>query len=96
MIKLEGLIKRLETSKDGNTDCLIDVDKDLEYMKQWTTDHKEDIQPFRQACYEIKNMDKFAKEKTKTELKKQLYVQQRSQEKIPKTHAWVFTSLHFE
>lgn len=29
------LIKRLEMSKDGTTDCLIDEDKDLEYIKQW-------------------------------------------------------------
>lgn len=70
------LIKRLETSKDGTTDCLIDADK--EYIKQWTADHKEDIQLFRHARHQIKQkIDDFVKEETRTELEKQLYVQQK-------------------
>ena len=41
------LIKHLEKSKDVTADYLMETDKDLEYIKQWTMDHKEDISPFR-------------------------------------------------
>ena len=79
------LIKRLEMSKDGTSDCLIDADKDLEYIKQWNADHKEDLQPFRHARYQIKQkIDEFAKEKTRLELEKQLYVQQKVSEEQTK------------
>ena len=36
------LIKRLEKSKYTTADYMMDSDKDLEYIKQWTMDHKED------------------------------------------------------
>ena len=65
-IQIGELIKRLETAKDGTTDCLIVEDKDVEYIKQWTADHKEDLKPFRQARYQIKQ-----KKSTKLQKKKQ-------------------------
>ena len=75
------LIQRLERSRDGTTDYLIEMDKDLEYIKQWTADNKEVIQPFRDARHQIKKrMDEFAEEETQVELKKQLYVQQKVSE----------------
>ena len=36
------LIKRLEKLKCTTADYMMDSDRDLEYIKQWTTDHKED------------------------------------------------------
>ena len=41
-------------------------------------DHKEAIQPFRDAHYQNKNrMEEFSKQETQAELDKQLYVQQK-------------------
>ena len=83
--QIGGLIKRLELSKDGTTDYLIDMGKDLEYIKQWTADHKEAIQRFRDARYQIKKrMDEFSKQETQAELEKQLYVQQKVSEEQTK------------
>lgn len=48
------LIKRLEKSKDATADYLMETDKDLEYIRQWTMDHKEDISPFRKVRDQIK------------------------------------------
>jgi len=77
-----GLIKRLEILKDGTTDYLIDTGKDLEYIKQWTADHKEAIKPFRDARYQIaKRMEEFPKQE---DFDKQLYVQQKVSEKQTK------------
>ena len=83
--QIGGLIKRLETSKDGTTDYLIDADKDLEYIKQWTANHKKDLEPFRDARHQIKKkIDEYLKEETETELKKQLFVQQKVSEEQTK------------
>lgn len=83
--QIRGLIKRLELSKDGTIDYLVDTDKDLEYIKQCTADHKEAMQPFRDARYQIKKwMDEFSKEETQAELDKQLYVQQKVSEEQTK------------
>ena len=48
-------------------------------------DHKETIQPFRDARYQIKKrMEEFSKQKKKAELDKQLYVQQKVSEEQTK------------
>ena len=49
------LIKRLEKSKDATADYLMETDKDLEYIRQWTMDHKEDISPFRKVRDQIRD-----------------------------------------
>lgn len=49
------LIKHLEKSKDVTADYLMETDKDLEYIKQWTMDHKEDISPFTNVRAQIKD-----------------------------------------
>ena len=83
--QIGGLIKPLETSKDRTIDYLVDMDKDLEHIKQWTANQKEAIQPFRDARYQIKKrMDEFSKEETQAELDKQLYVQQKVSEEQTK------------
>ena len=83
--QIGGIISRLEKSKDGTTDYLIESDKPLEYIKQWNTDHKGVIQPFRGARGEIKKkLDEFTKEKTQSELEKQLFVQQKVNEEQTK------------
>ena len=72
--QIGGLIERLEISKDGTTDYLIDTDKKLTYIQQWTADHKGVLQPFRDARYQIKKKnDKFPKEEAQAELGKQLH-----------------------
>ena len=38
--QIGALISRLEKSKDGTIDYLIETDKELEYIKQWTADQK--------------------------------------------------------
>ena len=62
------LIKRLEKLKDTTADYLMETDKDLEYIKQWTMDHKEDISSFRKVRDQIKaKMEEIAhKETTET------------------------------
>jgi len=75
----------LEISKDGTTNFLIDTDKNLEYIKQWTADHKEAIQPFRDAHYQNKKrLEEFSKQETQAELNKQLYGQQKVAEEQAK------------
>ena len=72
--QIGALISRLEKSKDGTIDYLIETDKELEYIKQWTADQKVAIQPFREARYGIKKkLDEFTKEETQEALEKQLY-----------------------
>ena len=79
------LISRLEKSKDGTIDYLIDIEKELEYIKQWTADQKVAIQPFRDARYGIKKkLDEFTKDETQEALEKQLYVQQKVSEEQTK------------
>ena len=71
------LIKRLEKSKDATADYLMEADKDLEYIKQWTMDPKEDILPFRNFRAQIKSkMEEIARKETELELEKQLYIEQ--------------------
>ena len=53
------LIKRLEKLKDTTADYLMETDKDLEYIKQWTMDHKEDISPFRKVRDQIRDRSLF-------------------------------------
>ena len=53
------LIKRLEKLKDTTADHLMETDKDLEYIKQWTMDHKEDISPFRKVRDQIRDRSLF-------------------------------------
>ena len=75
------LVKRLEKAKDATTDCLMEEDKDLEYIKQWTTDHKEDLRPFRETRHQIKaKMEEIAQKEAQTELEKQLYIQHKVNE----------------
>lgn len=63
------LIKHLEKSKDVTADYLMETDKDLEYIKQWTMDHKEDISPFRNIRAQIKDkMEEIAHKETELEL----------------------------
>ena len=76
--QIGALISRLEKSKDGTIDYLIETDKELEYIKQWTADQKVAIQPFREARYGIKKkLNEFTKDETQEALEKQLYVQQK-------------------
>ena len=83
--QIGALISRLEKSKDGTIDYLIDIDKELEYIKQWTADQKVAIQPFRDARYGIKKkLDEFTKDETQEALEKQLYVQQKVSEEQTK------------
>ena len=74
------LISRLEKSKDRTIDYLIETDKELVYIKQWTADQKVAIQPFRDARYGIKKK----LDETQEALKKQLYVQQKVSEEQTK------------
>ena len=83
--QIGALISRLEKSKDGTIDYLIETDKELEYIKQWTADQKVAIQPFRDARYGIKKkLDEFTKDETQEALEKQLYVQQKVSEEQTK------------
>ena len=80
--RIGELIKRLEKSKDATTEYLMESDKDLEYIKQWTTDHKGLIQPFREACIQIrKQMEEITEREAQVELHKQLHIQQKINEK---------------
>ena len=45
----------MEKLKDTTADYLMETDKDLEYIKQWTMDHKEDISPFRKVRDQIRD-----------------------------------------
>ena len=79
------LIKRLEKSKDTTADYLMETDKDLEYIKQWTMDHKEDISPFRKVRDQIKaKMEEIAHKETELKLEKQLYIQHKVNEEQTK------------
>ena len=70
--QIGALISRLENQKDGTIDFLIETDKELEYIKQWTADQKVAIQPFRDARYGIKKkLDEFTKDETQEALEKQ-------------------------
>lgn len=83
--QIGALISRLEKSKDGTIDYLIETDKELEYIKQWTADQKVAIQPFRDARYGIKKkLDEFTTDETQEALEKQLYVQQKVSEEQTK------------
>ena len=83
--QIGALISRLEKSKDGTIDYLIETDKELEYIKQWTANQKVAIQPFRDARYGIKKkFDEFTKDETQEALEKQLYVQQKVSEEQTK------------
>lgn len=83
--QIGALISRLEKSKDGTIDYLIEIDKELEYIKQWTADQKVAIQPFRDARHGIKKkLDEFTKDETQGALEKQLYVQQKVSEEQTK------------
>lgn len=83
--QIGALISRLEKSKDGTIDYLIEIDKELEYIKQWTADQKVAIQPFRDARHGIKKkLDEFTKDGTQGALEKQLYVQQKVSEEQTK------------
>lgn len=76
--QIGALISRLEKSKDGTIDYLIETDKELEYIKQWTANQKVAIQLFRDARYGIKKkLDEFTTDETQEALEKQLYVQQK-------------------
>lgn len=44
--QLMELIKRLEKAKDQTIDYLLDSDKGLDFIKQWTAEQKKLIQPF--------------------------------------------------
>ena len=79
------LIKRLEKSKDATADYLMETGKDLEYIRQWTMDHKEDISPFRKVRAQIKGkMEEIAYKETELELEKQLYIQHKVNEEQTK------------
>ena len=79
------LIKRLEKSKDATADYLMETDKDLEYIRQWTMDHKEDISPFRKVRDQIKaKMEEIARKEAELELEKQLYIQHKVNEEQTK------------
>ena len=83
--QIGALISRLEKSKDGTIDYLTEIDKELEYIKQWTADQKVAIQPFRDARHGIKKkLDEFTKDETQGALEKQLYVQQKVSEEQTK------------
>ena len=45
--KISESIKRLELSKDGALQTLVDNDKDLEYVKEWSAKQKNCIAQFR-------------------------------------------------
>ena len=68
------LITRLEKSKDATADYFMETDKDLEYIKQWRLDHKENMSPFRKVRAQIKGkMEEIALKETELELEKQLH-----------------------
>ena len=52
-------IKCLEKLKYTTADYMMETDKDLEYIKQWTMDHKEDISPFRKVRDQIRDRSLF-------------------------------------
>ena len=79
--RIGELIKRLEKSKDATTEYLMASDKVLEYIKQWTTDHKGLIQPFQEARIQIrKQMEEITEREAQVELDKQLHIQQKINE----------------
>lgn len=82
--QLMELIKRLEKAKDKIINYLLELDKGLDFIKQWTVEQKQLIQPFRETCLQIKKQvdetaAREAEEKVKTEVRvqKQINKEQR-------------------
>ena len=45
--QIEELIKRLEKAKNDTAEYFLETDRDLEYVKKWTTIQKGSIKSFR-------------------------------------------------
>lgn len=74
--QLMELIKRLEKAKDKIINYLLELDKGLDFIKQWTVEQKRLIQPFQETCLQIKKQvdetaAREAEEKVKTEVRVQ-------------------------
>ena len=79
--QLGELVKRLEKWKDATVDYFMESDKELDYIKTWTTDRKAQILPFREARLKIKKqMEEIAARETQEKLEKELHVQHRVNE----------------
>ena len=79
--QLGELVKRLEKWKDATVDYFMESDKELDYIKTWTTDRKAQTLPFREARLKIKKqMEEIAARETQEKLEKELHVQHRVNE----------------
>ena len=79
--QIGALIANLEKSKEWTVEYLIELDKDLEYIKTWQTENKGAFQPFRDARLNIKKkLDEYITAENQAELDKQLYVSQKINE----------------
>ena len=79
--QLGELVKRSEKWKDATVDYFMESDKELDYIKTWTTDRKAQILPFREARLKIKKqMEEIAARETQEKLEKELHVQHRVNE----------------
>lgn len=83
--QLMELIKRLEKAKDQTIDYLLDSDKGLDFIKQWTAEQKQLIQPFRETRLQIKKqVDEIAAREAQEKVKAEVRVQQQINEEQSK------------
>lgn len=79
--QLMELIKRLEKAKGETINYLLDSDKGLDFIKQWTVEQKRLIQPFRETCLQIKRqVDEIAAREAEEKVKTEVRVQQQINE----------------
>lgn len=75
--QLMELIKRLEKAKDKIINYLLELDKGLDFIKQWTVEQKRLIQSFWETCLQIKKqVDETAAREAEEKVKTEIGVQQ--------------------
>ena len=52
----EDILKRLEKFKDATADYLLEIDKELSYIQDWSEKAKNAIQPFKKRRQELKKL----------------------------------------
>ena len=71
----ENILKRLERLKDATTDYLLEIDKELSYVQNWSEKAKSAIQPFRKKRQELKKwLEIVREEEREAKLEKELAI----------------------
>ena len=75
------IIKRMENAREATVDSLMEAEKDINYIKQWTAKCKASLQPFKEARLKLKNkMDEINENAIQEKLRKELFIQQKVNE----------------